>query len=128
MPKIKSLDELNRLKEELSAKRVQDAGRGFGRVTIGMGSCGIAAGAREVLEALVEQIKASQAKDIEISQTGCIGLCAREPIVEVVLGGGPMVAYGNVDQEMARRLVREHVLAGKVVQEFVIEEASFPAA
>jgi len=126
MPKIMSLDELDRLKEALSAKRAQDASSGITHVTIGTGSCGIAAGARAVLQALVAEIEASQAKDVEISQTGCVGLCAREPILEVAVGGAPKVAYGNVDAEMVKRIVREHILTGKAVQEFVIDKTPFP--
>jgi (2Fe-2S) ferredoxin len=126
MPKILSLEELDRLKDELSAKRSQDASRGVTHVTIGMGSCGIAAGARVVLQALVAEIEACQAKNVEVSQTGCVGLCAREPILEVAVGGGPKVAYGNVDPAMVKRIVLEHVLAGKAVQEFVIDNTPFP--
>ena len=126
MPKIMSLDDLGRLKEELSAKRAQEAARGMTHVTIGMGSCGIAAGARVVLQALLAEIQASQAKNVEISQTGCIGLCAREPILEVAVGAAPKVAYGNVDEEIVKRIVREHILAGKAVQEFVIDNTPFP--
>jgi NADP-reducing hydrogenase subunit HndB len=127
MPKIMSLEELGQLKDELLAKRAQDASRGVTHVTVGMGTCGIAAGAREVLGALQAEIEASHANDIVITQIGCVGLCAHEPIVEVVVGSAPKVAYGKVDPDMAKRIVRDHVLGGKALEEFVIDSALFPA-
>ena len=126
MPKIMSLADLDRVKEELAAKRAQDASRGITHVTIGMGSCGIAAGARLVLQALEAEIEACGAKNVEIRQTGCVGLCAREPILEVAVDGAPKVAYGNVDPEIIKRIVRQHILTGKPVQEFVIDNTPFP--
>ena len=80
MPKITSLDELGRLKDELVAKRAQEASRGITHVTVGMGTCGIAAGARVVLQALEAEIEACHANDVVITQTGCVGLCGHEPI------------------------------------------------
>jgi NADP-reducing hydrogenase subunit HndB len=128
MPKITSLEELGRLKDELSANRAQDASRGVTYVTVGMGTCGIAAGAREVFGALETEIEAAHANDVVITQTGCVGLCTYEPIVEVIVGEAPKVAYGKVDPDMVKRIVRDHILGGKAIAEFVIEETPFPAA
>jgi NADP-reducing hydrogenase subunit HndB len=61
-----------------------------------------------------------------LTQTGCVGLCGHEPIVEVAVGGAPKVAYRKVDPEMVKRIVREHILEGKTIQEFVIENTPFP--
>ena len=127
MPKITSLEELGRLKDELSAKRAQDASRGVTYVAVGMGTCGIAAGAREVFAALQAEVEAYQANDVVITQTGCVGLCAHEPIVEVIVGSAPKVAYGKVDPDMVKRIVRDHILGGKALEEFVIDNALFPA-
>ena len=127
MPKIISLEELVRLKDELSAKRAQDASRGVTYVTVGMGTCGIAAGAREVFAALETEIEACHAKDVVITQTGCLGLCGHEPIVEVVVGTAPKVAYGRVDPDMVKRIIHDHILGGKAVGEFVIDNTPFPA-
>ena len=128
MPKIMSLEELGLLKNVLAAKRAQDATRGVTYVTVGMGTCGIAAGAREVFGALQAEIAAAQANDVLITQTGCVGLCGHEPIVEVVVGGAPKVAYGKVDPDMVRRIVHDHILGGKAVEEYIIDNAPFPAS
>ncbi len=110
----------------LSEKRNQEAHRGITYVTVGMATCGIAAGALDVLRALEDEIKAYHLNDIVITQTGCIGLCRHEPILEVVVGDAPKVAYGKVVPDMVKRIVREHILDGKVVEEFVIDTTPFP--
>jgi NADP-reducing hydrogenase subunit HndB len=91
-----------------------------------MGSCGIAAGALDVLHEIENQIKAHNLKDIVVSQTGCIGLCKHEPILEVSMDDTPKVTYGKVVPELAKRIIREHILGGKVVEEFVIDATPFP--
>ena len=126
MPKIISLDGLHRLKNELIEKRNQEAYRGITYVTVGMGTCGVAAGALDVLRALEDEIKAHHLNDIVITPTGCIGLCSHEPILEVVVGDTPKVAYGKVGPDMVKRILREHILEGKVVEEFVIDTTPFP--
>jgi NADP-reducing hydrogenase subunit HndB len=126
MPKITSLEALSRLKVELIMKRNQEAYRGTVYVTVGMGTCGIAAGALDVFRALEEEIKAHHLNDVVISQTGCLGLCEHETILEVLVGDAPKVAYGKVLPDMVKRIVREHILGGKVVEEFVIDTTPFP--
>jgi len=126
MPEITSLEGLGHLKDELLEKRDQEVHRGATFVTVGMAACGIAAGALEVLKALEDEIHASHRSDIVITRTGCIGLCRYEPIVEVVVGDAPRVAYGNVDPAVVKRIVQEHILDGKAVDEFVIDAAPFP--
>lgn len=127
MPNIISLDGLHRLKDELKEKRNQEAHRGITYVTVGMATCGIAAGALDVLRALEDEIKAYPLNDIVINQTGCIGLCTNEPILEVVVGDAPKVTYGKVVPDMVKRIVREHILEGRAVEEFVINTNPFPA-
>ncbi len=126
MPRITSLDQLHELKVELVMKRNQEAERGGVRVTVGMGTCGIAAGALDVFLALEAQIRALDLKDVTLSPTGCMGLCSHEPIVEVLGGDGVKVSYGKVDTEMVKRIVQEHVLDGHAVEEFVIDTTPFP--
>ena len=126
MPKIISLDELRRLKDELIEKRNQEAYRGITYVTVGMATCSIAAGALDVLKALEDEIKAFELNNIVVTQTGCMGLCSHEPILEVVTGDSPKVAYGKVDPEMVKRIVREHILEGNAVKEFVVDITPFP--
>jgi NADP-reducing hydrogenase subunit HndB len=126
MPKITSLEGLGHLKDELLEKRNQEAHRGITFVTVGMAACGIAAGALDVLKALEDEIKACHRNDIVITRTGCIGLCRYEPILEVVVGDAPRVAYGKVVPAMVKRIVREHILDGRAVEELVIDAAPFP--
>jgi NADP-reducing hydrogenase subunit HndB len=120
MPAVKSLEDLRRLKEEALEKRKAQATAGRAQITVGMGTCGIAAGARETMKAVLEVIERDNLSDIIVTQTGCIGLCEWEPIVEVVVGNEPKVMYGKVSQEMAKQIMREHIEGGKVLPEFVI--------
>lgn len=126
MPRITSLDELNRLKVELVMKRNQEAYRGTVYVTVGMGTCGIAAGAMDVYRALEQELQSRNLKDVVLSQTGCIGLCGHEPIVEVTAGDADKISYGRVDAALAQRIVLEHVIEGKVLEEQVIDTTPFP--
>ena len=120
MPAIKSLEELKRLREEALEKRKAKTTTGQVQITVGMGTCGIAAGAREAMKAILSAIEAENLSGIVVKQTGCIGLCEWEPIVEVVAGDKPKVTYGKVSAERARRIMQEHIMDGKVVAEFVI--------
>jgi NADP-reducing hydrogenase subunit HndB len=86
-----------------------------------MGTCGIAAGARDTMKAILSQIEKDNLNDIVVTQTGCIGLCEREPIVQVVVGDSPKITYGKVTPNVAERILTEHVLGGKVVQEHVVQ-------
>jgi NADP-reducing hydrogenase subunit HndB len=120
MPAVKSLEDLKRLKEEALEKRKAQATAGRAQITVGMGTCGIAAGARETMKAIHEVIEKDNLSDIIVTQTGCIGLCEWEPIVEVVVGNGPKVVYGKVSPEMAKQIMQEHIEGSKVLPEFVI--------
>jgi NADP-reducing hydrogenase subunit HndB len=125
MASITSMDGLNRLKEEIVERRRRQANEGITFLRLGMGTCGIAAGARDVLRTLEEEIKAHKLKSVVITQTGCRGLCKQEPILDVIIGNAPTVAYGHVDPNVVERIVREHLLGGNVVKEFVIDEPSY---
>ncbi len=120
MPAVKSLEDLKRLKEEALAKRMARMIAGRAHVTVAMGTCGIAAGARDTMKAILEVIERENLTGVVVTQTGCIGLCAWEPIVQVAVGDEPKVTYGKVSPERARRIMQEHVRAGQVVSEFVI--------
>lgn len=120
MTTVKSLDDLKRLREEALEKRRVKTAEGRAQITVAMGTCGIAAGARETMKAILDTIEKENLTGIIVTQTGCIGLCEREPIVQVVVGEGPKVSYGKVNPERARRIMEEHVVGGKVVEELVI--------
>ena len=121
MSAIKSLEDLKRLREEALEKRKVKTSEGNAQVIVAMGTCGIAAGARDTMKAILNQIETQNLSGIIVTQTGCIGLCEREPIVQVVVGEAPKVTYGKVTPEVAQRILNEHVLSGKPVQEYVIE-------
>jgi (2Fe-2S) ferredoxin len=120
MTSVKSLEDLKRIREEALEKRKVKATAGEVQVIITMGTCGIAAGAREAMKAILDTIETDGMTGIIVTQTGCIGLCDREPIVQVVVGEQPKVTYGKVTPNIARRIMREHVVNGKVVEGHVI--------
>jgi NADP-reducing hydrogenase subunit HndB len=120
MSRVKSLEELKRLREEALEKRTAKATSGRAQIVVGMGTCGIAAGARDTMKAILEVIENESLSGILVTQTGCVGLCEWEPIVKVVVGDGPKVTYGKVSPEMAKQIMKEHVEGGKILSEFVI--------
>ena len=90
------------------------------RVLVGMATCGIAAGARPVMTALMEEITKRELPKVTVTQTGCIGICQYEPVVEVVAPGKDKVTYVNMTPEKAIRVVNDHLVNGNVVTEFTI--------
>jgi NADP-reducing hydrogenase subunit HndB len=121
MSTIKSLEDLKRAREEALKKRELKASSGTVQVIVGMGTCGIAAGARDTMKAILETIEKDSINGVLVTQTGCIGLCEKEPIVEVILGENPKVTYGKVTPEIARKIIKEHVVAGNTVENHVIQ-------
>lgn len=93
------------------------------RVVIGMATCGIAAGARPVMMKFVEEVKQRNLVDVNVSQTGCIGMCEYEPLVEVFMPGQEKVTYVKMTAEKAARVVAEHIVNGQVVTEYTIGNA-----
>jgi NADP-reducing hydrogenase subunit HndB len=121
MSTIKSLDDLKKIREQALEKRKVKTAEGKAQVTVAMGTCGIAAGARETMKAVLETIEKDNISGIIVSQTGCIGLCEREPIVQVTVGEEPKVTYGKVTPDVVRRIMKEHIGLGKIVTENVIQ-------
>jgi (2Fe-2S) ferredoxin len=120
MNAIKSLDDLQKIRDAALAKRKLGETSGSKQVIVGMGTCGIAAGARETMKSVLDFIEANNLENVVVTQTGCIGLCEQEPIMQVVLPGQEKVTYGKVDAEVAKKIMKEHVTDGKVVQGNVI--------
>jgi NADP-reducing hydrogenase subunit HndB len=120
MPIVKSLDDLKKLREEALEKRHLKSSTGNIQITVAMGTCGIAAGARDTMKAILETIETQSLAGITVTQTGCMGLCEKEPIVQVVVGDQPKVTYGKVNTTAAKRIMQQHVIGGKPVQELVI--------
>lgn len=126
MKTIRSLEDLERFRERIMAERARQAQAAGIHITVGLGTCGIAAGATEVMRVITEHIQEKQLKNISVTPTGCIGLCRHEPIVEVTVGAEPKVTYGRVTAEAAGRIIHEHILGGKIVEELVIDTTPFP--
>ena len=90
------------------------------RIVVGMATCGIAAGARPVLDTLLEEVGKRNLHNVKITQTGCVGMCRLEPIVEVYEPDGNKVTYVKVNPEKAVKIVAEHIVNGNVCKEFVV--------
>lgn len=118
---VKSLEDLKRLREEALEKRRVNSTDGKAQISVAMGFCSIAAGARETMEAILNEIKVQKLSGTVVNQTGCVGLCEKEPIVQVMIGDQPKVVYGKVSPEVARQIVKEHLAAGKIVKANKIE-------
>ncbi len=99
-------------------------GAGRAKITVHMGTCGIAAGARPVMSALMAELEKHNVDDVILTTSGCAGLCSREPMITVQLEGQPPVKYGDVNPAAAETILTEHVLEGKIVEKFAIAEGS----
>ena len=117
---MKSLKELEEIRNKtLSQIDLRKKGDGT-RIVVGMATCGIAAGARPVLAAFVEEVSKRNLSDVMVTQTGCIGACRLEPLVDVYTPTGDKVTYVKVDPKMAARIFAEHVVNGNPVTEYTI--------
>ncbi len=123
MPKI-SIQDLKRIKEEQRSKMVLRDGQYRAKITVHMGTCGIAAGARDIMGVFRDQIGERKIDDVILTNSGCAGLCAKEPMITVELSDQPPVKYVLLDVEKARRIFDEHVMAGKPVEEFALARGS----
>ena len=119
---MKSLQELAAIREKMKDKvALREAGDNTVRIVVGMATCGIAAGARPVLSQFVEEINNAGLSDkVTVTQTGCIGICQYEPVVEIFENGKEKTTYVKMDAEKAKRVVAEHIKGGKVVSEYII--------
>jgi NADP-reducing hydrogenase subunit HndB len=120
---MKSLAELEEIrKKTLDQMSLRKSSDGM-RVVVGMATCGIAAGARPVMTAFVEELKKRNINDVTVSMTGCIGVCRLEPVVEVIDKDGNKVTYVKMNPEKAARVVAEHIVNGRVCVDYTIGEA-----
>ncbi len=116
---MKSLADLHALREKLQAdiKLRKDEGV---NINVGMGTCGIAAGAREVMSAILDELALRKLNDVQVRQTGCIGMCDKEVLVDVIRPGEPRITYGNVKPTDVKKIIAEHVVNGRIVEEMVV--------
>lgn len=118
---MKSLAELNAIRDKAKANmNIREDNEYTTRVLVGMATCGIAAGAKPVLTALVDEIARRNLSHVTVSQTGCIGMCQYEPIVEVLEPGKEKVTYVNMTAEKATKVVVEHIVNGNPVAEYTV--------
>ena len=117
---MKSLAELQAIKEKMQGKVALREGSGDKRVVVGMATCGIAAGARPVMLEFVEELKRRGLENVTVAQTGCIGMCRLEPMVEVYVKGQEKVTYVKMTADKVARIVEEHLKGGKPVAEYTI--------
>ena len=122
---MKSLAELAAIRDKMKDKVAIREGSNETRIVVGMATCGIAAGARPVLAAFVEQVnEAGLSGTVTVSQTGCIGLCRYEPIVEVYRDGEEKVTYVNMTADKVEKIIKDHIKGGKVVSEYLLKDAN----
>jgi len=119
MPRL-TIEDLKKIKERHKAEFTLREGGYKAKVTVHMGTCGIAAGARSVMTALMDEIAKTDAEDIIVTTSGCAGLCAREPLVTVEIMNSPPVKYCDLNEEKIREIFREHIIGGKPVEKYAL--------
>lgn len=119
MAKLKSLEDLKRVREEAqqSIKTRTETGT---TIVIGMGTCGIAAGARDIMDALLAEIGKAKVQDVIVTTSGCAGLCNAEPMMTVEIKNQPPVKYGHLTPEKLRKVFVQHILGGQMVADLVL--------
>jgi NADP-reducing hydrogenase subunit HndB len=119
MPKIKPED-LGKIKEQMSRTKSLRDGDARARITVHMGTCGIAAGARKIMSTLLGLVEQKDIKDVILTSSGCAGLCSREPMMTVELKGEAPVKYVDLNEDKTKKIFSEHVLSGAVVEEYAL--------
>jgi len=119
MSKIKPED-LERIRERMARTMSLRDGDARVKITVHMGTCGIAAGARKIMSALLVLVEEKDSKDIVLTTSGCAGLCSREPMMTVELKGEAPVKYVDLNEDKTRKIFSEHVLSGAVVEEYAL--------
>jgi NADP-reducing hydrogenase subunit HndB len=116
---VKTIEDLKQLREKFKSETQMHYSNGI-QVIVGMGTCGIAAGAREVMTAILDELSKRNLKDVTVRQTGCIGMCEKEVLVDVVRPGEPRITYGKVRPVDVPKIIGEHVINGRIVKDLVV--------
>ena len=119
MPRL-SIEDLKKIRDDAKQTLTLRSGEARAKITVHMGTCGISAGAREVMGALLREIESSKITDIIVTTSGCAGLCSREPMATVEMKGQAPVKYVDLKPERIVRILKEHVLEGRIVTEFAL--------
>ena len=116
---MKSLADLKAMREKLQSD-IKVRQKSDKKIIVGMGTCGIAAGAREVMAAIMNELALQKLTDVQVQQTGCIGMCEKEVLVDVIRPGEPRITYGNVKPTDVKKIIVDHVMHGKIVEDKVV--------
>ncbi len=119
MPKL-MIGELKKMRESSKKNMSLREGNFRGKLIVHLGTCGIAAGAREIMSTFLEELDKRDITDIMFTTTGCAGLCSKEPMITVEIGDSSPVKYGDITPEKAIRILDEHIIGGKIVNDFAI--------
>jgi NADP-reducing hydrogenase subunit HndB len=119
MPKL-TIEDLKAIQEKVKQQKILREGVSNARIIVHMGTCGIAAGARDVMKALLEEIEKRGVKDVIVSTSGCAGLCSKEPMATVEIAGKPPVKYINLNGEKIRRILIDHAIGGKILTDLAL--------
>ncbi|MDI6743828.1 MAG: (2Fe-2S) ferredoxin domain-containing protein [Thermodesulfovibrionales bacterium] len=119
MPRLK-IEDLQKIKEKHKAEFTLREGGYRAKITVHMGTCGIAAGARDVMTALMDEISGANVTDVIVTTSGCAGLCAREPLATVEIMNSPPVKYCDINGEKIREIFKEHILGGNPVEKYAL--------
>lgn len=123
MPKLR-VEDLQKISDSIRKTTLLREGAGRAKITVHMGTCGIASGSRPVMKALVDEIEKKDIKDVLLVTSGCAGLCSEEPMMTVELKGQPPVKYIQISAEKAIRILEEHVIGEDIVKEFALAAGS----
>mgnify|MGYP000926879183 FL=1 len=119
-----TIDDLKKIKEKVHKEMSLRDGDRRVKVTVHMGTCGIASGAKEVMDTLLEEIEAAKVNDVIVTTSGCMGLCSREPLVTVEVLNAEPIKYEYVNPNKMRQIFKRHILAGEVQTPFVLAKGS----
>lgn len=119
MPRL-TVDDLKKIKEDYKASLTLREGGYRAKITVHMGTCGIAAGARKVMEALLEEINKSNAKDVIVTTSGCAGLCSKEPMATIEIINEAPVKYVYLNEDKIRKIFKEHIMEGRAVEDLAL--------
>ncbi|MCL4456628.1 MAG: (2Fe-2S) ferredoxin domain-containing protein [Nitrospirae bacterium] len=115
-----TVDDLKKIKEEYKSTLTLREGGSRAKITVHMGTCGIAAGARKVMEAVLDEINKNNVKDVIVTNSGCAGLCSKEPMATVEIINEAPVKYVQLNEEKIRKIFKEHVMEGNAVQDYAL--------
>ncbi len=123
MPKL-SIDDLDKISQKVRKTVVLREGAGRAKITVHMGTCGIAAGARKIMNTLMDEFEKNKIEDVILTSSGCAGLCSKEPMATVELKDEAPVKYIDLTPEKISKILSEHVIGGKIVKEYALAKGS----